>query len=394
MATARTRTLLPLDRFAAIIGMSPLHFNQVVLDELDPSDRQPMMPASTCGQPLLQYSWQDADRVGREEIAQAIADAEAAITRELGYSPGPRYILDERVDGLRFPWMNNFYNLVLSQGYVISGGREAKTLLANRPIVYSDDDGDGYDELATVTIATTVTSPDEIAVFYPDENGVDAWEIRPINVDIAAGTATITFSRHQAVAKNLLEAFVTNAVDGMVDSNFLGTVDIYRRYIDPSQMLEFLGNISCPNCIDATCVACVSNSHAGCFLVQDARLGIVAARPATWDADNSEFRSAYACYPFRSARVWYKAGLASLSPEWERAITYYALTFLDRPLCGCEALEAYTKHWKDDLTTSSSTPSGGTQTFRISTRLLDSPFGTTRGGIHAWRMVQRAALGV
>src|SRR5688500_4005416 len=93
MAVAKTRTLLPLDTFARIAGINPIHFNQVQIEEVAPDDNS----ETGCGDTILQYSWQLADKVGREEIAQAIADAESQLADNLGYLLCPDWIVDEAV---------------------------------------------------------------------------------------------------------------------------------------------------------------------------------------------------------------------------------------------------------------------------------------------------------
>ncbi|MDP2727535.1 MAG: hypothetical protein Q8P59_08310, partial [Dehalococcoidia bacterium] len=70
MGRANTRTMLPLDRWSYHLGMDPRHFNGLETS---------LRPARLCHQPTLQYAWQDSDRVGRDDIAQAIAQAESEI---------------------------------------------------------------------------------------------------------------------------------------------------------------------------------------------------------------------------------------------------------------------------------------------------------------------------
>lgn len=421
MARASTRTLLPLDRFFKVIGLNPLHANQVVVDGDSPITGDPMAPATTCGMPILQYSWQADDRVGREEIAIAIADAEALLTQWLGYTPLPTWVADEHVEMVQpaNPTLLNaagvdprgFWNsLQLSRGYVVSGGVEAwSQIQLAAAIVYSDQDGDGYDETATITVNTTVTEPDEIAIAYPGKIAANdyTWEIRPttVTIDTVAGTATIICRREQLVDPALMEALSVEQVDGQDDTKFLATVDVYRHYNDPSTQVQFLYDQTWCDCLNGDgCSRCEGVSQNGCLKVRDSRRSLAMAQPGTWNATDSRFDTAYWSQyrmPDR-ARVWYRAGWrdntqrlpsVQMDPQYERAIAYLALGMLDRPLCACESLKAFTGYWSDDLAATSSSPTGGTQTYRMSDAQLENPFGTTRAALFAWKLVQQNRIG-
>lgn len=417
MARASTKTLLPLDRFAAIVGVNPLHFNGIQDDLLSPDQSRMLAPHNTCDDILVQYSYQSADCVGREEIARAIADAESIITQWLGYPPASKWIADERVMLTR-PAGPSLFNYTqrdvrgfwsqarLGQGYVIQGGVEAwSAIQLGVAVAYSDTDGDGYKETATIAVPTTLGVIDEISVHYPGKiaAGDYTWEVRPITVRIAAGTATITCRREQLVKTNFIEGLVVQVADGQDDTDFLATVDVYRHYNDPSQQAHLLWLQTWCSCAGAGCTNCEGSSQTACLMPTDERNGLVIPQPGTWDGV-SEFDSAYLleCRGADKMRAWYRAGwrakglvapMVQMEPDWERAITYLALTLLDRPLCTCENLRAYTMYWAEDLAGTSSTATGGSMTFRLSDAVLDNPFGTTRGAIYAWRRVREYRLG-
>lgn len=394
MATSKVKTLLPLDRFAELVGINPLHFNQILL---------PDVPALTCGQPMFQYSWQHSDAMSREEVALAIAEAENRIARFLGFKLLPTWETDDRIimkntKPYTTPWgQPPAYQT--QWGYVITGGIETKTLISNMPIAYSDQDGDGYNETATITCVTTVTQPEEIAIYYPGEAGDDDWEIRPIKVSIAAGTATITCKRHQLVGKNKLEAYIgTDEVDGTNNANFLTTVDVYRHYNDPQQQIQFIWENGC-DCGSGDCHAATYTIQNGAIFVRDYRRGLVAGVPASWNTTSQEFDTAVfnACRSPDKARLWYRAGLRSqgsylrMAPEWERIVANFAMALMDRPICACSSLEHVTRQAQEDLALKPG--AGGGDSFLIAPRDLDNPFGTMRGAIDAWHMVKNSGIG-
>lgn len=423
MARANTRTILPLDRFAANIGIHPIHFNQVYLDILDSSQSEELAPANLCGQPLVQYGWMRANMIGREEIAQAILEAETQIREQLGYNIAPAWTRNERVVTPRSSYGPEFFSfgqglrgpvgVQVKNGYLLSGGVEATSLVAAAaPVVYTDVDNDGYKETATITVNTTLTEPQELAVFYPGHSGDFAWEIRPLqNISISAGVAVLTCRREQLVLEALLESLTPRGVDGTDDAKFLANVDVYRHYNDPSTQVRYLWTVPgagmwdgwC-NCGLAGCVTCQQDTQFGCLNIRLSRQGVFNISPGVWNAGTGVFDGAMwtNCRAPDNADVYYYSGwrypsakfpLLQIDPLWERVVSFLALSLLDRPMCACESLQGYMQHWRDDLAAVVSTPSGGSETYRLTTGQLANPLGTTRAAMHAWQHVARHRIG-
>lgn len=381
MAVARTPTKLSLDAFARALQLNPLHFNSVALPNAN----------TTCGEPIYQYGWQAADKVSREEIAQVIATAERLIENQLHYRLLPSYEVDERHPLDPRMWQPRFQT---DWGYVQSGGQRTKSAISNgATITWGTADNVGYKRTGTVTVATTVTNVDEIAVYYPGHQGDDGWQIRDVSVALSGGNAVITIKREQTVLEATLETFgEVETVDGLDNANFLSTVDVGRVYLDPSAPMSFLWNNGCA----CGCEVCVHATQGGCLTVIDQRRGMVVAVPATYDAGIWTQVPYNPCRLPDSVRLWYRAGLAYnptnynvMDPQWESAIAYLAMSMLDRPLCGCNSMEKASVYWSEDL--SLVTESSHFQTGRMG--LIDNPLGTTRGALHAWRIIQQQALG-
>lgn len=406
MARAETRTLLSLDRFAKILGAHPLHWNGIVHD---------LAPATTCGQPILQYDWQVVDGISRESIAHAIKDAEDRISQYLGYKPLPVFEIDERHSTQRLndpsliaarlmTPMGFGMSTQLDWGHVVAGGIERRTpITLNAPIVYTDEDGDGYAETAKLVVSTSVTDLNEVCLFLPGESAAPEWEVRPIKVAITGGVATITTRREQLVIPDLMERLdSTRAIDGTDNGNFLTTADVYRIWHDPSQQVQFLweNQFGTCGCNTNTCATCFLSAQFGCTVVRDYRLGLIAGQPALWnDATQAyEFTTYGVARAPDRARYWYRAGyrdqtrqrpMHEMDARWERAIAAFAITFLDRPFCGCRNVENISNYWGKDLAESNTNET----TNRLSNKWLDNPFGTTQGALHAWRLVRSEALG-
>ena len=394
MARADTVTLLSLDRFAQVVGIHPLHFNQVTVANL--------ADVHICGSPYCQFAWQDADAVGREEIANAIKSAEEQITTELGFSPMPTWVADEPIMmplpsnpellSTSFRNVRGFWQSVhLNRGHVYTGGIVAKTLIkGDAPILYVDNDLDGYPELSLISVVTTVTDPEEIAVYYADMDGDDEWEIRPISVSIVGGTANIVIRREQLVIASLMSALNPEGVNGIDDANFVSTVDVYRKYNDPSQQLNMIWEPVYGDCSNTQFTV-----QTGFMMVRNKELGIVALAPGTWNSVDVKYDLGtfdLARQP-NKGRVWYRAGWqykglwTKMDPMWEKAIAYYALTLLDRPLCSCNKIEAFVNYWREDFALSKSV--GGTSFSWQKGRIIECPLGTTRGATYAWRLIQQ-----
>src|SRR3990167_7560962 len=289
MARANTLTWLSLDRYATVMGINPLHFNGITSQ----------YTSTVCEDVWFQVAWQSANRVSREDLAQAIQDAEQMLAGYAGYHLLPDWVRDERHSTVR-PAMPELYNLTggnvrgqakslaLRRGYVIAGGVKARTLVtAGLAVTYSDEDGDGYKETATATATTTVVAC-QVRAFFPvsaigaEFAGTDEWEIRPIRVTDNGATVTIRFRREQLPDPDLWERLNADSIDGDVDANFLTTVDVYRVWNDPQTQASFLWlNPDCSNCGGSGCVACELATQAGCLTVRNTPLGLAAYSPGT-----------------------------------------------------------------------------------------------------------------
>lgn len=390
MARASIPTLLPLDRFAAIIGIHPLHFNQIQVDEL--------APPQVCGMPFVQHSWQAADRIGREELAQAIADAEYMFAREVGFWPAPKYIHNE-VHTLK---LNKFWMVrpvvKTDYGYFDSAGLQTTTLIfAGVAVVYSDVDGDGYSETATMVVPTTVTDPNEIHVYYPGKTAPGD-EIRPITVSIVGGNATIICRRELLYLDDLAEVLNPRAFDGLDAANFLATVDVYRVYIDHSAQGIFKWfEPLCSLCNGVGCAACTVSTDELCTVMVDKRLGLLKTIVADYDLATDSFTEV--CDLERNPDQLYINYLAgwpldgrNMDREMELAITRLAVAQLDRPICACDHITAYVGHWREDLALRQGSQSGSVS-YGFSQKVYDCPFGTTRGALYAWRVASKYKIG-
>ena len=383
------RTLLPLTRFAEIVGYSPMLFNQVAVADLQPAD--------SCSDPTLQYTWQPAGggRPGRYDIALAIQQAEAMIARELGTLPTPGWITDDAVASFtRMGWGGWWrFGAAASNGAIIQPGIEAWTLLVGEDagtVEWIDTDGDGFAEAGRVVFVLPDPAPDisEIAVYRAGSNADPDSEIRPISVSYSGGSCTVTFQRYMLAKESLLERLDANAVDGTDDSNFDATVDIWRHFTDSSVQATVRWQ---PWICSAS--GCSVGEQTACFTPVNSRQPLVTLSAANWNSDLAVWQ--YACPQWWSrpteVSLNYRCGLrgprGGALPEIEKAVAVLALALLDKTCDCCEIMRNAHESWREDLALREGSPAGS-RSYAVSREALDCPFGTTKAAYFAWRVVR------
>lgn len=395
MGRADVPTLIPLDRVAFHLGIDPYHFNQII------TDQHPIDPAGVCEDVWLQHDWQLDGKISRESLADALRQAEDMVSAYLGYSPLPRwYEEDQNLEPHYKPEVTYLYNsrgepksITTQWGYFIEGGIKATTLVDTPDIAYVDDDGDGYNETAEITFSTTVTDEDELYVFYPGKAGAEAWEIRPLTsvvIDTTTATATIKFPRYLVPLEILVErpygdGSTSLAIDGDDVDNFLTEVDVYRIYSDPSQQVTFHYEGTTSDCLSTPCN---DTTETGCLYPKNKRLGIVQYRRADWNSDTETYESKSFSAAPKYLTVNYRAGLRynnsfrQMDRTLERMIIYFALSLVDRDICGCAYTQEIWQKQTEDLALSDNKRS-----FSVPWAELGNPFGTTRAAIALWKHI-------
>lgn len=395
MGRASTPTLLPLDSYARIMGIDPRHFNGVVTE---------LWPASaSCAAIWFQYAWQNVDAVSREDLAEAIQQAEADMAKELGFFLSPSWVEEERQrwtfsrpTEVRFEEHIGLGQRRLRKSVradrakIISGGIRAVDPIAvptaaPNTWTWSDEDGDGEDDtvsIAAIAFPADLVDPCEVAVYFAGHLADEKYRIRPITVDLAAGA--IVISRWLLVDPILWEG-QQGEIDGLDDANFVDEVDIYQLYNEPSQQAQFewepLPEEECDK-------VCGYWYQPACLGIRDHRRGLVVPYPAIYAApDWARANFQLSREPDR-VRLWYLSGEdlegCEMTRFWQRAVAYYATALLHRQVCGCEALERFVGYWREP-------PS--LETEHWPDRALSNPFGPQLGAVFAWDKVQQNLIG-
>ena len=429
MARANIVTLLSLDRYARIMGISPPHFNGAA-----GSTVFPMTPA--CADIWYQHSWQKGDRVSREDLALAIYNAEYDIARQLGYFPAQKWIVNEMhqyprhrrrsaIDGGTN--VRGFSKSVVAKfGKIIDTGQRALGDKIDVVPVYSTAQLPiTYDETVTVTAAHGgETDIREWKVFVADKGGDPKWEIRdPRSVYISGANVVLKFWAWQFINPVDWDEFPMVATEvptlSLEDLTYLADCDVYRVYNDnTAQSAEFFWEpeewlaspIACAVCGGDGCATCSLTTQDGCAHIRDVDSGILVPMPGTYSDDDSrwELNTWTDCRAPDQVKVWYQAGELSqryldaenvtsdldngavvdpLSDYWAEAISWLATARLERTICACKNVVALANDLRRDV---SRTDPDGPAWF-VDPADLSNPFGTRLGEIKAWRRVSKIA---
>lgn len=403
MARATIPTLLPLDSFAKIMGINPVHFQGAVAPPAWTTQGQ-------CRMIWTQYSWQAEDVTSRDELAQAIYDAEREITRILGYPVAPTWITDE---AHTIPTRNNPYfrpnSFKLKHGEVISGGRRASTLINNdATVVYTDEDSDGFKERATITVSLPsdhgITDPHQILAYFNDHGSNPSWEIRPaISRSISGNTATLVFNSWLFVIPDYNEIpageYEYTAIDISDTDNLVFSCTIYRVWNDTTQIstTAYRSSGLCGSCSGSGCNACATYTQGGCLSIYDAHNGLVNSHAAHFTPELGVWQhsSQYGQNP-SSVHFWYYAGAISdqFKEGWTddiipiylaQSVAYLAAARLDKPFCQCGNVEKTLKELRRDLAQSNDTDNPNRVPF--DSVIHSNPFGTRVGEVRAWHRI-------
>jgi hypothetical protein len=393
MATSRIKTLLPLEEYARIMSIPGWHFNQV---------EHPGRPArGNCDLCWIQSGYvSDPNRiVGRDEVAQAIAEAEANMAAVAGFWPAPRWHCGDRELPIGWPqpsrgrWLAQ-PTLKTRWGYLIAQGVETWEKLNLYPvgITYTDTDGDGITDWATIQFGVYLDEVEdvcEVVVTPPEYDPEENWIIRPLNVSLSGGTLQISGYKWQFVLPTVWNTADCVDLDQDLAGNpdFLTGVDIYRHYTTPfpAGVIRWLPS-GCET------VPCVGTSQTACILILDPRLGHFTVSPGSYAAGTGLWTSNTLLNGFcpKDVQLWYYAGYRDptcdscdfMGPSIKRAIVSLANTYMADPPCGCDETMA---RWQRD---NEFMPM---ETYNVA--MAQSHFGTSaRGAVYAYSVISRIPM--
>lgn len=402
----RSAPLLPIDEFRRLMGFNPWHFWQMA--------GAPVQIVSHCNPLVMQYAWQNDDASGRADILEAITAAEAKLTQHLRYSPAPRPEYDELPFPQFFDPRNSYLSSADAKGRWLSldlNKRQVHTLgqmtvasIGDAAVTLGDLDSDGLSETFTVSIATTVTDPEQIAVYFTSTDRYDGaglierWRVQPVRVTISGGTATITGRAWTIVRPVLYEGATAATLAPTSAAIYATSLTVARRAVDTTQQGEFLWETSpgsgCNGCtsVNDSLDPSAYTTLPARYIVRNAEIGTVAGEAAYYDSSTGDWiaNGWPVAYAPERARVAYTAGWPSEDgqmAEWMKIIVArLAAAELARPICGCTVANRELSRWQFDLATQGASPDA--ESYALGFAELENPFGTRRGQVFAWRQVK------
>jgi hypothetical protein len=410
--------LLPLDIWRQELGFNPWLFwglaGGAIVDN------------SKCSGLVREYSWQGSDSAGRDDLRRAIERAEDELFSYLQYRVAPEYVETEPLPWPRFNDASQVrYRDIDATGrrvamlapefHIQAMGIEQLTLIGQATVaapgalVYSDKFGTGFNDTFTITLPTTATDPNEIAVYFvaadrfDDTATIDRWRIQPVQVSISGGNVTIVGRRWLVVKPILYEAPVLNALDATNAANFVTALDVYQRTTNgngltttTAQATLVYESSDCGGWGAGYCVGALNGStdpgtvgeviaRSG---IRDRTLGLVTPAAAVYNASSGLWSSAgcSSCYadPDR-VKLRYLAGHPLAGGQMDRHMQQLVVPFaaaeLKRRICACREVNERLHDLQMDMALESTQ----TERYARSPRDLDNPFGSRLGHIQAWK---------
>lgn len=348
MARCSTFTGLSIDEWAAMLGISPWDINGF---------SYPGNKSAQCRDSFNQFSWQ-SDHLAREEVGQAIADAERMIADELLYWPAPHYEVAEVVPYVR-PHQRQLFGFAgTPRGEwksaqarwhkIISGGVLNRTqigTIAGADLAKFDRDGDGVFETFTATITDaaigTISDPYELALYFlsADRHGGDpldeSWRIRPVKVAITGNTAVFTGHRTLLAKPSPEYAVSPTANDAADNANYVTSIECWRTFTDTTATaaLPYQGVAewkTIPGCTDG-CTFAIKEMCINEQLYEQGQFYADFGNACTWPFPDRE--------PDRLA-VNYVSGMPLINGRMDRfyaeMVAYLSVSLLANEKCGCE----------------------------------------------------------
>jgi hypothetical protein len=395
--------LLPLETFRRILGWNPWHFWQLA--------NQKIPLTSSCDTLVRQSAWQFADSAGRDEVVEAIALAEAKLTKHLGYPPGPQWFKDtvELASPQIAPnlaWPTPYYvGGKLTQGMVRALGVPTQTLLGTAAVTLDDKDGDGLKETFEATLTnSSVQDLTQLGLYFSsgdwvwwDSADMSDYAIRPVVFTRPNPTTLKVTGPAWLIVKPTIYQGVGNqpgydngqigldssgSIDPDTVTNFVDSVDFYQTVVATADLgkgtLNYTDASGNPASYQLTLQ--LFNSQTGQFVNHP-------FCNSTWPWPPFQWGCCSTLDPVRTLSVNYQAG--DELGNWAIIITRLALAELARPLSGCEEANRQARRWQQDAARAAGTLE---EQFRISNSDLDNPIGTLWGHIQAWRRIKEYRL--
>jgi len=390
---------MSVSQWGYYMGLQPWFLNQLS-NSLIPLNAK-------CSALVYESTWQNADRAGRLQIRQAIAQSERIWHQYSRVWPYPRFVEvtlpypllgDTRYTRWRdVGGQGRWLNIQAPDAEIIALGPAVESNVQTLVLTYSDQDSDNLYETATtaVGVVTSGTTEDEIVCRFlaADCGPVEPPEIIPRNVTVSGVNVTVVFDtwdlvrpvRYQGAASGTLDPGNGIAPAATVCAP---SVQVLRRRADPTgttiatamAVLTWetapwpwwccsLGSSSSDPAATAQAIARA--------VIRDAHNGIIAFGEAAYT--NGVWASVCDwthCRPPDRVTLRYQAG----GVRDDRVFANLAAAELNRGVCACDGANHAIYDAQKDLS-----QTGATDDLYQAPDDFTNPIGSRRGQIAAWR---------
>lgn len=367
---------------------------------------------SKCSQLVYESTWQNADRVGRLQIRQAIREAERKMRQYSRIWPSPHFVEET------FPYpalgdtrytrfgdvggQGRWLNVQLPDAQLLALGPAIESDNATEALTYSDEDSDGLFETATATATVTAgtLAREVVARFLAIDCGpVTPPEIVPRSISVSGVTATLVFNTYDLVRPIRYQGVTIQALDpgnGAAPANTVcaPSIEVFRRRADPTgttldtamavltwETTPYPWWAWCCGAGNTSDPAAVAQAIARC-VIRDARNGIVAFGEASYNTTTAQWEAVCdwsMCRPPDRITIRYQAGGTD---GWEQTLAELAAAELSRGVCACDGANHAIYDAQKDLT-----QTGATDDLYQAPDDITNPIGSRRGQLAAWRFL-------
>lgn len=398
------QTLLTLYEWSQIIGVQPYWLAQIGRDV---PERGSIQNVVGCDHVAYQQSFQNYEYLGREEIGEAIAQAEQLFADVVGFFPAPKYIVSEKHQYARhynrqFPIRygmraasSQFKSVQTKYSHIQVVGIENLTLVGNFATVLSDETASGINDTFTVSaVVPAGTLPAAIAAFFVSADRVGLSlaesEIKPLTVSVSGVNATITGHVSLLVLPELQLKVAPDELSALDNTIYATNVTIYLRATDITNNGTLIWNGIFP-CDSPPCTAEITTA---CFGIQDFDLGWLYPIPAEWDATLEQFNRTYSCCTGRDPdrmTVNYLAGIprqenGRMEHSYAVAIAKLATGLLPARICGCNRADQRLKYYRDLPVDTNGNLLVPRKLMETAGEMLGS---MSRGAVEAWSFIEK-----